>query len=488
MNQSQYKQPSRSSAAQSNGGKMILMWSKLISVFLILGTFAFFFVYCVFLPRTTSSVTDTLIEFPEFSFKELIDGTYTTKLGAYFTDTVHNRDYIRTDLYKDFVGLFGEEHVVLTEDGEKQELIGTFSDPTEGDQPDIDWSTDEDPGIDISWETPGEDVSGTVSSDGSTPPQEESPDNNSSTAPELEEPEIQANSILLIGTRAMEIYYGDPNLKTLPVFAQTLNTFASNNPELNVYSMMIPKAAAFYLNKSKDFGHLAGRTLNDQNNLDELLSSDVQSINIYDILNSHKDEAIYMRTDHHWGALGAYYAAKQFASDLGLPFQDLSTYTKNVRKNYLGTMYTYSGKHTTLRDNPEDFVTYEPNATYKYYTYDQKFENPKERTNILHYVSEDAVSSWYLTFIGGDSYSVKIQSDVCKNGRKLLIVKDSYGNALVPYLLYSFEEIYVVDARKFEIHLDTFTEQQGITDVLFAECAFSAVGKDYIMKLKGLVE
>ena len=58
----------------------------------------------------------------------------------------------------------------------------------------------------------------------------------------------------------------------------------------------------------------------------------------------------------------------------------------------------------------------------------------------------------------------------------------------MPYLLYSFEEIYVVDAREFQIHLDTFTEQQGITDVLFAEVAFSATSNAYIQKLEGLIK
>ena len=278
----------------------------------------------------------------------------------------------------------------------------------------------------------------------------------------------------------MEVYYGDPNLKTLPFFAQMLNTFAANNPDINVYSMVIPKAAAYYLEKSKTYGHLAGRTLNDLNNLDDLLSDDVKSINVYDALKAHKDEAIYMRTDHHWSSLGAYYSAKKFAEDLGLPFKDLSAYTKKVRNNYLGTLYTYSGKHPILRDNPEDFVSYEPTAPYQYWTYSQSFTNPTERDSVLHYVSDKSVSSWYLTFIGGDSYAVKIKSGACNNGRKLLIVKDSYGNALVPYLMYSFEEIYVVDARKFQVHLDTFTQQQGITDVLFAECTYSAVGKSYI--------
>ena len=45
-----------------------------------------------------------------------------------------------------------------------------------------------------------------------------------------------------------------------------------------------------------------------------------------------------------------------------------------------------------------------------------------------------------------------------------------------------------MDAREFHIHLDTFTEQQGITDVLFAEVAFSATSNAYIQKLEGLIK
>ena len=473
-----------------NNGKYLLAMSKLFSVLLIAATFIFFSIYCVFLPRETISTNDNIQTMPEFSFSSFFNGEYTKKLSDYFTDSVYNRDYIRQFLYVDFVDLFGEEYVVTTSDGEDEIYLGDtqFSEPEESKNDDWFYQG----GTDISIETPAE--SDTESKGGeSSAPESQTPDTPS--APEIsqkpqeeEPPEINAEGILLIGTRAMEIYYGDPNLNTLPFFAQMLNTFAENNPDINVYSMVIPKAAAFYLDKSKNYGHLAGRTLNDLKNLEDLLSPEVQSINVYDILNQHKDEEIYMRTDHHWSSLGAYYAAKQFATDLGLSFADLSTYTKNVRQNYLGTLYTYSGKHATLRDNPENFVTYEPTSSYKYYTYDQNFQNPKERDSVLHYVSDKSVSSWYLTFIGGDSYVAKIQSEKCKNGRKLLIVKDSYGNALVPYLVDSFEEIYVVDARKFQIHLDTFTQQQGITDVLFAECTYSAVGKSYILDLKGLIE
>ena len=465
-----------------------LKLAKAVSALLILGTFLFLFVFCVFLPRTTVSNYDTLTSFPEFSWSALFDGSYTAQLGAYFSDTVFMRDTLKGEYYAELKTWFGKETVVITEEGEEEIIIGGINIPS--DDPgasDPEAST----GGDISLPPDSEEPSGSESSSGGgngsepdSPSEEPSQDTSEEDPPQ----EIQADSILILGTRAMEIYYGDPNLNKLPRFADALNTFASNNPNLNVYSMVIPKAAAFYLEKSPTYKHLAGRTLNDLKNLDKLYSDQVQAINIYDILNAHKNEDIYMRTDHHWSSLGAYYAVKQFASDLGLPFQDISTYTKNVRTGYRGTMYAYSNYHSIIKDNPEDFVTYVPKATYTYETYDQSFQNPRKRDSIFHYVGDNSVASWYLTFIGGDAYSVKIKSDACSNGRKLLVVKDSYGNALVPYLLYSFEEIYVVDAREFQIHLDDFTKQQGITDVLFAEVAFSATSNNYIAKLEGLIK
>ena len=107
--------------------------------------------------------------------------------------------------------------------------------------------------------------------------------------------------------------------------------------------------------------------------------------------------------------------------------------------------------------------------------------------DIFWYIDDDHRSSWYSTYIAGDSYAVQIKSDVCKNGRKLLIVKDSYGNALAPYFIDSFEEVYIVDARTFELQLPEFVKSYGITDVLFAECAFSAVGSGYRNDLEALI-
>ena len=83
----------------------------------------------------------------------------------------------------------------------------------------------------------------------------------------------------------------------------------------------------------------------------------------------------------------------------------------------------------------------------------------------------------YLTFMGGDEQVVRVKTNV-KNGRKLAIVKDSYGNAIPGYLFGSYEEIYVIDMRYFDLNLVNFVKEQKITDLLFTMVAYSALGEN----------
>ena len=83
-------------------------------------------------------------------------------------------------------------------------------------------------------------------------------------------------------------------------------------------------------------------------------------------------------------------------------------------------------------------------------------------------------SGYYMVF-GADERIVHVNTD-CKNGRTLVIFKDSYGNALLPMLTGSFENIYLCDIRYFELNAAEFIRSVQATDLLFAMCSFSAVG------------
>ena len=448
--------------------------TTVICLLLLIATLAFMFVYCIFFPRTTVSDYSILAEWPEFSFEALFSGDYFSDIMYCFTDTIHGRDRF-IDYEAKIHSLYG------VEDEEKVVIVY----PDEGESSAEDTSVEESTTPESSQTN---DVSDEISVESTFIPDESvtsAPEESSQT--EQKPPEI-AGSILIVNTRALEIYYG--SVDRAEQYAQTLNDFAAGlDPTVNVYSMVIPKACAYYLEQAEGYDNLIYRNKRDIDKISETLSDRVIDVNIYNILGQHASEDIYFRTDHHWTSLGAYYAMTVFAEKSGTSIDNLSQFREERRNGYLGTMYKYSDYSTTLLNNPEDFVAYYPDASYSvtYYSPTDLKSSPREHEGGFFWeIGDNQKSSWYSTFIRGDSYSVKAVSNDCKNGRKLLIVKGSYGNALAPYTLEGFEEIYIVDARKYTRSLKETISELGITDVLFAECTFSAVGGDYINALKEL--
>ena len=255
-------------------------------------------------------------------------------------------------------------------------------------------------------------------------------------------------------------------------YAGVVNSYKSAfGDSVAVYCMPIPTAVEFYCpEKAKD------KTRNERPVMDAIfngLAADVIPVDVYGVLKAHADEPIYSRTDHHWAPLGAYYAAYEFASAAHVPFMGLSGYDRKVVKNYVGSMYTFS-KDPSVKAAPEDFVYYVPTDV----DYEATFTNyrvgcnrkvvsvgkPEKRDFFIKY--PDGSSGAYCTFMGGDLRTVKVETAV-RNGRRLAILKDSYGNAVPGYLFHSFEEIHVIDFRYFTENIKKYVKDNRITDVLF---------------------
>ena len=189
----------------------------------------------------------------------------------------------------------------------------------------------------------------------------------------------------------------------------------------------------------------------------------VKNIDLIDTMSAHLNEYIYSRTDHHWAPLGAYYAAQKFCEEAGVDFvSDLSTYEKCVKENFCGTMYSFTYV-PELAAHPDTFTYYKPGNEYTTTYYDAYFSNGTEGD--LFYDWVEGVGC-YSVFMGGDQPFTEIKTDV-DNGRCLVLIKDSYGNALVPFFVGSFEKIYVVDFRFAEAGLEDFFKKVGATDILF---------------------
>ena len=87
----------------------------------------------------------------------------------------------------------------------------------------------------------------------------------------------------------------------------------------------------------------------------------------------------------------------------------------------------------------------------------------------------------YSVFLGHDNPMMVADTDV-GNGRRVLLVKNSYGNPFAVFLLASFERVVVIDYRYFKKNFWTVLEEQEITDVVFLNGIITA-GSHNHMKL-----
>ena len=258
-------------------------------------------------------------------------------------------------------------------------------------------------------------------------------------------------------------------------YANSLNEYKKAlGDNVNVYSMVCPTAVSYYM--PENYLNMTASEEDNINNINSFLSN-VKPVDVFTALLFHKSEAIYSRTDHHWQPLGAYYAAQKFAETAGVEFAELNdqNYETVTLPGYVGTLYGYT-QSADLLNNPEDFIYYIPKAECKTTRYDTSFTNGVEGSLTLD-PTNMSTSSYYMVF-GGDEQITHIETQ-CKNGRTLVIFKDSYGNALAPVLTGSFENIYVCDIRYFNLNAVSFIQQVGGTDVLFAMNTYSATGQNH---------
>ncbi len=258
-------------------------------------------------------------------------------------------------------------------------------------------------------------------------------------------------------------------------YAAYLNEFKEKvGMNVNVYSMVVPTAGAYYMPAGYEDYNASHR--DSINNIANHLVN-VINIDAYSALEQHTSEYIYTRTDHHWQPLGAYYAAKAFCEVAQTPVKELSTYTTEVIEGFVGTMYAFTDYNERIKNDPDVFTYYIPSTDYTATYYTTDFRVDEAVSGYTSIFVEQPVSGAYSTFMGGDMKIVKIETEN-KNGRKLCVFKDSYGNAEIPFYIDSFEEIYVCDVRYFDLYAPDFVADNGITDVLFTMCTFSAVGEN----------
>lgn len=224
---------------------------------------------------------------------------------------------------------------------------------------------------------------------------------------------------------------------------------------------LIPTQASIWADKLPE-----GAPNYDQNVVMGTASQSVsaQFVDLTAALSAHKGEPIFYRTDHHWTSLGAYYGYVGLGQVLGYTPVPLESYTKKtVSSEFYGTVFSSSGVRWVRPDEIDIYVPAD-GITVTSHTYDSK-GSPVEEPRQLYDESYLAKKDKYSMFLGGQQ-SLGVVKTGNADKPKLLLIRDSYSDSLVPFLTPHFSEIHLMDFRYCKLSPSQYIQDNGIDQAL----------------------
>ena len=388
-------------------------------------------------PTTSEIEKRDLAKFPQFTLASFLDGSYFKDIDTWYSDTFPFRETLisANSALQSFNGIGSVQIHGNIKKGDEiptsnEGKIATLAEPSS--------------------------VEEASSSSAEATPSSEEEDPNIPTQ--------RLGPVFVAGNAGYELYSFGQNMSEQ--YAAIINYAADMlDGVADVYDIIIPNSTGVVLSEKirQDVG------TSDQkeaiNYMFSVMNDKVKKVNIYDVLKEHKNEYIYFRTDHHWTQLGAYYAYTEYCKAKGLTAKPIDFYEKQEYPGFLGSFYADSGKAPELAQTPDTVEAYYPKATNDEVYVDKKGNEVK--WSIVSDVSGWGTSTKYSAFIGGDNPLVKIKNPEITDGSACVVIKESYGNAFVPFMVDHYNYVYVIDYRYYQGKLKDFVTENKVKDVIF---------------------
>ena len=412
----------KSKRKQANG---LIRGVKILAFGLMLAVMGFIGLMWFLRPDTSVIEKRTLTEFPSITWSSFWDGSFFKAVDTWYADTYP----LREGLISGSQSL--ENHYGLRSD----QIVGEAL--VADDIPDPDAA--------------GEEVQ-------AAEPEEILPDG---TVTEIGEMQGQ---IYITNNCGYGLYYFTQS--PADKFAATMNQIYANvKDKVNLYVMICPISAGVMLDQAvlDDMGCSSEKDAIDY--IYGKMDPGIHTVSAFDNLKKHNAEYIYFHTDHHWTALGAYYAYQAFCQEKGIEAHDIADYETMEFPGFLGTFCSSSNNSPALQSNPDTVVAYIPkgtNAMTMHYTNGSVVD-----WFIVNDVSGYAKSELYATFVGGDRPFSYAHNPAITDGSAVMVIKDSYGNTFIPWLVDHYEYIYWVDARYTSNTISQMVRDYNVQDVIY---------------------
>jgi len=239
-----------------------------------------------------------------------------------------------------------------------------------------------------------------------------------------------------------------------------INKFKNKLPDVFTSVVLVPTSVKIYEDKLPLFAS-PDNELASINKTKNNLNENINFIDVYEALNSKKDEHIYFRTDHHWTMRGAYYAYETLANSLNItPYSKEDFNSEIVSKSFYGTLYSKSNDRSV---SPDSIEIFKPKFDIDYTI---SYVDTETKSNSLYEYSHLSKKDKYSLFLDGNHSLINIKTSV-NNGKKLVIFKDSYSHCFIPFLANHYEEIHVIDLRYYKLNIYDYIEENNIDEALF---------------------
>ena len=238
---------------------------------------------------------------------------------------------------------------------------------------------------------------------------------------------------------------------------------ALENKSIVTSVILLPSACEIYKEELPSFT----KTIDEKAEIDSILSkiNCDNAINPTDMLTEKKQENnLFYLTDHHWTAYGAFYTYELFCKTLGKSTAALDEYgSVTLSNSFKGTLYS-----TVLDDSRADTVEKLENKSISFDAYMTK-NATKEPEPFEYYAVEFLEKKDKYSYFGGGNFPlVVLESKNSQTKDEIVVVKDSFANAFVPFLAENYSKVHIIDPRYFKgKSVSTYiNENPGVTDVL----------------------
>lgn len=297
--------------------------------------------------------------------------------------------------------------------------------------------------------------------------------------------ETLEGSLVIIDGRIMEMFSEKPEVEA--EYAEALNNIHAAMPaNVNMYSMLVPTQLEF---ANPVFANSQDSQKACIDNINEMLNDDIESVDAYDSLKqeSENGEDLYFKTDHHWNMDGAYCAYTAFTEKSnGVPVLK-SDYEKKERDDFFGTLYRKAAAQVEISERDKLYY-YDTTAGKDISIVMKDIEDGRgveygKKAQIF-----DDTKEGYLFFMGGDNPLVEITNNSVSEGKTLVIIKDSYVNAMVPWLINNYKKIILIDPRSYKGNLYNDMVSYNADELLVVNYVFTTTFGDYCGMLNNLIK